>query len=188
MEHYAGVDYNSPNLSQLRSQISTPTTQGGEDLSYWLSTFVSVGISKTTNRKRGMGERGREVTLCLWIGFLWGMGNHMPELTLTQWPVAGFNSYKMTTIGLVLSIDNVWKPSWRQKSWNRIGRPWMPTRIRQTKNNADHSVSYQWCGSGMFIPYPGSDFFHPGSRIRTFSIPVSGSSSKNLNILTKKIF
>jgi hypothetical protein len=24
---------------------------------------------------------------------------------------------------------------------------------------------HQCGGSGMFIPYPGSDFFHPGSRI-----------------------
>ncbi len=39
---------------------------------------------------------------------------------------------------------------------------------------------YQCCGSGMFIPDPGSDFFHPGSdffssRIRLFSIPDPGS-------------
>jgi hypothetical protein len=34
--------------------------------------------------------------------------------------------------------------------------------------------------------YPGSDFFHPGSRIRTVSIPDPGSSSKNLSILTPK--
>ncbi len=37
------------------------------------------------------------------------------------------------------------------------------------------------CGSGMFIPDP--TFFHPGSRIRTVSIPDPGSS-KNLSILT----
>jgi hypothetical protein len=36
----------------------------------------------------------------------------------------------------------------------------------------------------MFIPDP--TFFHPGSRIRTFSIPYPGSSSKNLSILTPK--
>jgi hypothetical protein len=24
----------------------------------------------------------------------------------------------------------------------------------------------QCCGSGMFIPHPGSEYFHPGSRIR----------------------
>jgi hypothetical protein len=40
------------------------------------------------------------------------------------------------------------------------------------------------CGSGMFIPDP--TFFHPGSRIRTVSIPDPGSSSKNLSILTPK--
>ncbi len=36
----------------------------------------------------------------------------------------------------------------------------------------------------MFIPDP--TFFHPGSRIRTVSIPEPGSSSKNLSILTPK--
>ncbi len=41
-------------------------------------------------------------------------------------------------------------------------------------------------GSGMLIPDPGSDFFHPGSRIRTVSILDPGSSSKNLSILTPK--
>jgi hypothetical protein len=35
--------------------------------------------------------------------------------------------------------------------------------------------------------YPGSEFFHPGSRIRIFSIPNPGSASKNLRILTQKI-
>ncbi len=48
----------------------------------------------------------------------------------------------------------------------------------------------------MFIPDPGSDFFpsripdptffHPGSRIRTVSIPDPGYASKNLSILTPK--
>ncbi len=42
----------------------------------------------------------------------------------------------------------------------------------------------QCCGSGMFIPDPGSNFFP--SRIRTVSIPDPGSSSKNLSILTRK--
>jgi hypothetical protein len=36
------------------------------------------------------------------------------------------------------------------------------------------------CGSGMFIPDPGSEFFP--SRIRFFSIPDPGSASKNLSI------
>jgi hypothetical protein len=36
----------------------------------------------------------------------------------------------------------------------------------------------QCCGSGMFIPDPGSDFF---------SIPDPGSTSKNLRILTQKM-
>jgi hypothetical protein len=41
----------------------------------------------------------------------------------------------------------------------------------------------QCCGSGMFIPDPDLTFFHPGSRIRTLSIPDPGSASKNLSIL-----
>jgi hypothetical protein len=38
----------------------------------------------------------------------------------------------------------------------------------------------------MFIPDADPTFFHPGSRIRTVSIPDTGSSSKNLSILTPK--
>jgi hypothetical protein len=44
----------------------------------------------------------------------------------------------------------------------------------------------QCCGSGMFIPDPGSDFF--STRIRIFSIPEPRSASKNLSILTQKMF
>ncbi len=48
-------------------------------------------------------------------------------------------------------------------------------------------VPHTQCGgSGMFIPDPGSDFFHPGSRFRTVSIPDPGSASKNLSVLTPK--
>jgi len=47
-----------------------------------------------------------------------------------------------------------------------------------------YSSCKQCCGSGMFIPDP--TFFHPGSRIRTVSIPDPGSSSKNLSIWVKK--
>jgi hypothetical protein len=36
----------------------------------------------------------------------------------------------------------------------------------------------------MFIPDP--TFFHPGSRIRIFSIPDPGSAPKNLSILKPK--
>jgi hypothetical protein len=43
---------------------------------------------------------------------------------------------------------------------------------------------FQCCGSGMFIPDPGSDFFP--CRIRPVSIPDPGSSSKNFSILTPK--
>ncbi len=43
---------------------------------------------------------------------------------------------------------------------------------------------HQCCGSGMFIPDSGSNFFP--SRIRTVSIPDPGSASKNLSILTQK--
>ncbi len=42
----------------------------------------------------------------------------------------------------------------------------------------------QCCGSGMFIPDP--NFFYPGSKF--FSILVPGSTSKNLSILTQKLF
>ncbi len=42
----------------------------------------------------------------------------------------------------------------------------------------------QCCGSGMFIPDPGSQFFHPGSRAK--KIPDPGSASKNLSIFNAK--
>jgi hypothetical protein len=48
--------------------------------------------------------------------------------------------------------------------------------------------SYSYCGSGMFIPDPGSDFLPsriPRSQIRIVPIPDPGSS-KNLSILTQK--
>ncbi len=38
----------------------------------------------------------------------------------------------------------------------------------------------------LFIPDPGSTYFHPGSRIRIFSILHPGSASKNLSILTQE--
>jgi hypothetical protein len=30
----------------------------------------------------------------------------------------------------------------------------------------------QCCGSGMFIPDPGSEFFHPGSRVKNIRIRI----------------
>jgi hypothetical protein len=39
---------------------------------------------------------------------------------------------------------------------------------------------------GCLSRIPDPTFFHPGSRIRTVSIPDPGSSSKNLCILTPK--
>ena len=44
------------------------------------------------------------------------------------------------------------------------------------------SVADPWCLSRI----PDPTFFHPGSRIRTDSIPDPGSSSKNLSVLTQK--
>ncbi len=64
----------------------------------------------------------------------------------------------------------VWKGT--EKNWPY----WQRIKVIFLKN--------QCCGSGMFIPDPGSDFFP--SRIRTVCIPDPGSSSKNLSILTPK--
>jgi hypothetical protein len=36
--------------------------------------------------------------------------------------------------------------------------------------------------------YPGSEFFHPGSRVKKIPVPVSESASMNLNILAQKLF
>ncbi len=61
-----------------------------------------------------------------------------------------------------------------------------PGCARGAQSRRSGCVSYpiftQCCGSGMFIPDPGSDFFP--SRIRTVSIPDPGSASKDLSILT----
>jgi hypothetical protein len=46
------------------------------------------------------------------------------------------------------------------------------------------SCHMQCCGSGMFIPYP--TFFHPGSRIRLFSIPDPNCLHPGSRILIKK--
>ncbi len=45
-------------------------------------------------------------------------------------------------------------------------------------------VHKQCCGSEMFIPDPGSEFFHPGSLIQGQKDP--GSGSKNLGIFYPK--
>jgi hypothetical protein len=50
-------------------------------------------------------------------------------------------------------------------------------------NNYYESSTQQCWGSGMFI----RNFFHPGYRIRIFSIPDTGPASKNLSILRLKI-
>jgi hypothetical protein len=39
---------------------------------------------------------------------------------------------------------------------------------------------------GYLSRIPDPNFFHPGSRIRTVSIPDPGSASKNLSVLTPK--
>ncbi len=52
------------------------------------------------------------------------------------------------------------------------------TRTTEGLLKSKVSKSYCWvqcCGSGMFIPDPGHVFFHPGSRIRSVSIPDPGS-------------
>jgi hypothetical protein len=77
--------------------------------------------------------------------------------------------------------------------------PACPIRIRNTAHQygtGTHiplntpAFSYSCCGSGMFIPDPGSEFFHPGSRIK--KIPDPGYQNrikefKYLLFLTQKI-
>ncbi len=48
----------------------------------------------------------------------------------------------------------------------------------------DPETQKQCCGSGMFIPDPGSQFFHPGSQIQ--GQKDFGSASKNLSNLNLK--
>jgi hypothetical protein len=53
----------------------------------------------------------------------------------------------------------------------------------RTIGSVHHSVADPGCLSRI----PGPTFFHPGSQIRTVSIPDPGSASKNLSILTIKM-
>ncbi len=55
--------------------------------------------------------------------------------------------------------------------------------MKVEKNNIIECFK-QCCGSGMFIPDPGSEFYP--SLIRIFSIRDPGSASKNLSILNQK--
>jgi hypothetical protein len=49
-------------------------------------------------------------------------------------------------------------------------------------------INKRCCGSGMFILYSGSEYFHTGSRIQVKKIsdPRSGSAIKNLSIFRPK--
>jgi len=45
------------------------------------------------------------------------------------------------------------------------------------------------CGSGLFIPDSGSEFFHSGFRVKKIPDPGSGSASKNPSLINpKKLF
>ncbi len=59
------------------------------------------------------------------------------------------------------------------------------------ERKGNHSSNDQCCGSGMFLPDPESEFFHPGSgsriHIKKIPDPGSGCASKILSILTRKI-
>ncbi len=73
-----------------------------------------------------------------------------------------------------------------EKIWAFLFRGFFVRILKIREESGD-----QCCGSGMFIPDPGSNifssripdptFFHPGSRIRFFSIPAHGSTSKYFN-------
>ncbi len=45
-------------------------------------------------------------------------------------------------------------------------------------NPREFSLTHR-CGSGMFIPDPRSEFFHPGTRVKKIPDLGSGSASKN---------
>jgi hypothetical protein len=54
----------------------------------------------------------------------------------------------------------------------------VPTQYRNIKSSV--------AGPGCFIPDPGSEFFHPGTRIRVKKIPDPGSASKILISFAQK--
>ncbi len=81
------------------------------------------------------------------------------------------------------SYGMMWPRKWLERDWfflKIFGAFLTPKRFGGFLPHTNDQCG----GSGMFIPDP--TFFHPGSRIRTVSIPDPGSSSKNLSILTLK--
>jgi hypothetical protein len=64
----------------------------------------------------------------------------------------------------------------------------VPPLVVRRSQNSIISCCHGGCVAdpGCLSRIPDPTFFHPGSRIRTFSIPDPGSSSKNLSILTPK--
>ncbi len=60
------------------------------------------------------------------------------------------------------------------------------SRVPGRELNPDPTRSSSVADPGCLSRIPDPRFFHPGSRIRTVSIPDPGSSSKNLSILIPK--
>jgi hypothetical protein len=89
----------------------------------------------------------------------------------------------------------VYMPNNKARKENRHVRYGTPTnlclvsRARTLTKSLSDLAKIPCCGSGMFIPDPGSNFFHPGSWLPSQNIPdpESGQATKNLSILTQKI-
>ncbi len=147
MGPYSGVDYDSPYLI-VNSIVSYPTPlqrergEVGKISPYWLSNehvCMCLLIPKTTLRKRESTEKGEgrgwELTLCLWIGILWILGNPMPELTFLPHAIAGFNSHKMNmNLGSEYLLRSRLFPAataWaRVRKWTRLSSVFWPRVFR----------------------------------------------------------
>jgi hypothetical protein len=64
----------------------------------------------------------------------------------------------------------------------------MPSKIKKFNVNTPSVMRILAVhpGSGMFIPDPGSELFHTGSRVKKASDPGYGSATKNLSICNPK--
>ncbi len=73
-----------------------------------------------------------------------------------------------------------------RKNVRKYRHPFMITKKHSISAMGPDVYRCSVADPGCLSRIPDPTFFHPGSRIRTVSIPDPGSSSKNLSILTPK--
>ncbi len=79
------------------------------------------------------------------------------RLNKCQWVVYRRFSLLLLPISLPHNNNKVREPCHFLSQWTEVLHWWQSASIY---------AIYQCCGSGMFITDPGSEFFHPGSRVK----------------------